>query len=50
LEWVEKLLDAVAKAAPLLAQGEDDKFQAEVMRLAPAVKSGGRGPREGENP
>jgi PTH1 family peptidyl-tRNA hydrolase len=50
LEWVEKLLDAVAKAAPLLAQGEDEKFQAEVMRLAPAVKSGGRGPREGENP
>jgi PTH1 family peptidyl-tRNA hydrolase len=44
-EWVEKLLDAVVKAAPLLAQGDDDKYQAEVMRLAPAEKAGGRGPR-----
>ena len=41
-EWVEKLLEAVVKAAPLLAQGEDDKYQAEVMRLAPREKSGGR--------
>jgi len=40
--WVEKLLDAVTKAAPLLAHGEDDKYQAEVMRLAPAEKSSGR--------
>jgi PTH1 family peptidyl-tRNA hydrolase len=40
--WVEKLLEAVVKAAPLLAHGEDDKYQAEVMRLAPAEKSGGR--------
>lgn len=46
LEWVEKLIDAVAKAAPLLAGGDDDKYQAEVLRLAPAAKSGGRGPRE----
>ncbi len=41
-QWVEKLLDAVTKAAPMLVHGEDDKFQAEVMRLAPAEKSGGR--------
>ena len=39
---VDKLLDAVATAAPLLAKGEDDKYQAEVLRLAPAAKSGGR--------
>ncbi len=45
-EWVKNLLDAVAKSAPLLAQGDDDKFQGEVMRLAPAGKSGGRAPRE----
>src|SRR5215475_12792065 len=44
-EWVDKLLDAVAKSAPMLAKGEDDKFQGEVMRLAPAEKAGGRGPR-----
>lgn len=44
-EGVDKLLDAVAKSAPMLARGEDEKFQAEVMRLAPAEKAGGRGPR-----
>jgi PTH1 family peptidyl-tRNA hydrolase len=44
-EWVAKLLDAVARAAPMLACGDDDKYQAEVMRLAPAEKSGGRGTR-----
>jgi len=47
-EWVAKLLDAIAKSAPMLAAGDDDKFQGEVMRLAPAEKSGGRGPRAKE--
>ncbi len=37
--WVSDLLNAVADAAPLLAAGEDDKYQTEVMRLAPADKS-----------
>jgi len=41
-DWVSKLLDAVVKAAPLLVQGDNDKYQAEVMRLAPAEKAGGR--------
>ena len=36
--WVSTLLEAVADAAPLLAAGEDERFQAEVMRLAPAEK------------
>ena len=40
--WVEKLIDAVTKAAPMLVNGEDDKYQAEVMRMAPAEKSPGR--------
>ena len=40
--WVEKLIDAVTKAAPMLVKGEDDKYQAEVMRLAPAEKSPSR--------
>jgi PTH1 family peptidyl-tRNA hydrolase len=39
LKWVEPLLQAVADAAPLLALGEDEKYQAEVMRLAPAEKA-----------
>ena len=38
LKWVEPLIAAVADAAPLLAAGEDEKYQAEVMRLAPADK------------
>jgi PTH1 family peptidyl-tRNA hydrolase len=38
LKWVEPLLQACADAAPLLAMGEDERYQAEVMRLAPAEK------------
>jgi PTH1 family peptidyl-tRNA hydrolase len=38
----------VAKAAPLLAKGEDEKYQAEVMRLAPAAKADPRKRGEGE--
>jgi PTH1 family peptidyl-tRNA hydrolase len=37
-DWVEALLAACADAAPLLAAGEDEKYQTEVMRLAPAEK------------
>lgn len=36
--WVSDLVGAVADAAPLLASGEDERYQAEVMRLAPAEK------------
>jgi peptidyl-tRNA hydrolase, PTH1 family len=43
--WVEALCQACAKAAPLLTTGEDEKFQAEVLRLAPAEK---RAPRPGQ--
>ncbi|WP_300572541.1 aminoacyl-tRNA hydrolase [Phenylobacterium sp.] len=38
MKWVEPLLEACADALPLLAAGEDEKYQAEVMRLAPAEK------------
>ena len=38
LEWLRPLLDACAEAAPLLAGGEDERYQAEVLRLAPAPK------------
>jgi len=47
-EWVGKLLDACAKAAPLLAKGEDEKYQGEVMRLAPAEKANPRQQANGE--
>ncbi len=36
--WVKALCEACAEAAPLLAAGEDERYQAEVMRLAPAEK------------
>jgi PTH1 family peptidyl-tRNA hydrolase len=36
--WVKPLCEACAEAAPLLAAGEDERYGAEVMRLAPAEK------------
>lgn len=36
--WVKPLIEAVADAAPLLAAGEDERYQAEVLRLAPSEK------------
>jgi PTH1 family peptidyl-tRNA hydrolase len=53
MEWVRALTDACAEAAPLLAAGEDERYQGEVLRLAPAEKAdprkaaqdaGGKGP------
>ncbi len=38
LAWVRALIDACAEALPILAAREDDRYQAEVMRLAPAEK------------
>jgi PTH1 family peptidyl-tRNA hydrolase len=37
--WVETLCGACADAAPLLAATEDEKYQTEVMRLAPSPKA-----------
>lgn len=45
--WVNALANACAEALPLLAAGEDERFQAEVMRLAPAEKAD---PRKVERP
>lgn len=36
--WVSALCAACADALPLLAAGQDEKYQMEVMRLAPAEK------------
>lgn len=36
--WLEPMLDAVAGALPFALAGDDDRYQAEVMRLAPAPK------------
>ena len=37
--WVKALIDACAGALPFLASGEDERYQAEVMRLAPAPRA-----------
>ena len=37
-KWLQPLLEALADAAPILAAGEDEKYQTEVMRRAPAEK------------
>ena len=43
--WVADLLRAVADALPVLVAGEDERYQNEVMRLAPAEKAD---PRKGK--
>ena len=45
--WVDALCDALSEAAPFLAAGEDERYQGEVMRLAPAEKAD---PRQGAKP
>jgi PTH1 family peptidyl-tRNA hydrolase len=47
--WLEPLLDAVADALPFAARGDDDRYQAEVMRLAPADKADPRKLSRGED-
>ncbi len=48
IKWVEPLIAACADALPLLAAGEDERYQAEVMRLAPAEKLDPRKAARGE--
>ncbi len=36
--WLEAMLNACADALPFALAGDDDRYQAEVMRLAPAPK------------
>lgn len=38
LQWFEPMSDAICKALPHLLSGDDERFQTEVMRLAPAPK------------
>jgi PTH1 family peptidyl-tRNA hydrolase len=46
---LDPMLDALADALPFAAAGDDDRYQAEVMRLAPAAKADPRKqPRDGE--
>jgi len=36
--WLDPLIDACVRALPFLAAGDDERYQTEVMRLAPAPK------------
>ena len=47
-DWVKALCEACAEAAPLLVSGEDERYQGEVMRLAPAEKLDPRQAARGE--
>lgn len=38
LDWFDPMTDAICKALPFLLAGDDERFQTEVMRLAPAPK------------
>ena len=38
-DWVSAQLDACSRALPYLLAGDDERFQTEVLRLAPAPKS-----------
>ena len=37
--WLDPMLDAIADALPFAAAGDDERYQAEVLRLAPAPKA-----------
>ena len=47
-DWVEAMCDACAEAAAMLVAGEDERYQGEVMRLAPAEKLDPRKAARGE--
>lgn len=38
LDWFVPMTDAICKALPFLLAGDDERFQTEVLRLAPAPK------------
>lgn len=46
--WLEALLTAAADALPFALAGDDDRYQAEVLRLAPAPKFSPRQAARGE--
>ncbi|MBS0412433.1 MAG: aminoacyl-tRNA hydrolase [Proteobacteria bacterium] len=47
--WVNTLIDACADALPFLAAGDDDRYQGEVLRLAPAPKLDPRAHARGDD-
>ena len=37
--WLDPMLDALCDALPFAMLGDDERYQAEVLRLAPAPKA-----------
>jgi PTH1 family peptidyl-tRNA hydrolase len=50
LPWLEALLNACADALPFAVRGEDERYQGEVLRLAPAPKFSPRQAAQGSGP
>lgn len=48
LPWLEPMLNAVADALPFALAGDDERYQGEVLRLAPAPKFSPRQTARGE--
>ena len=48
MKWVEPLIEAVADAAPMLAAGEDEKYQTEVCASRPPRNSDPRKAARGD--
>ena len=46
--WLEALLNACSDALPFAVRGEDERYQAEVLRLAPAPKFSPRQAAQGQ--
>ena len=46
--WLEALLNACADALPFAVRGDDERYQAEVLRLAPAPKFSPRQAAQGQ--
>ena len=44
--WRDAMLDALARSVGFLAAGDDERYQTDVMRLAPAPK---QDPRQTQN-
>lgn len=47
--WLDPMLTAIANALPFAVAGDDERYQAEVMRLAPAPKFSPRQAARGED-
>jgi PTH1 family peptidyl-tRNA hydrolase len=48
-QWLDPMLDAICDALPFAAVGDDERYQGEVLRLAPAPKADPRKPAKSQD-